>query len=220
MLCGSGAAGAPQQSGAMPKRSGMMPSCQPSGGIPVPPGGAFAASGVLVGKDANYDGRIEQNEMGFIATGSVINGGGGGGDVDCSDCVRTVTTYKDVQVPCTRNRYKVVNYTVPQTVPYTEYETVTKTRTVVKPMPKTILVPVKVEQPYQEQVPVTKYKTIQVSKSRTECSPHTTIVKRRIPVVNVIPNPPPPCPAPVDPCEPCGNDPTPLPEPLPQPRYQ
>merc|ERR1719336_58087 len=95
------------------------------GGVPAPggPGGSFAASGVLVGKDANYDGRIEQNEMGFIATGGIATGGGmpgpapGPDDGDCGDCVRTVTTYKTVQVPCTRNRYKVVNYTVPKTVP-------------------------------------------------------------------------------------------------------
>lgn len=214
-MCGSGAAGGAAASGAMPGLPN--PDCHPSGGIPVPPGGAFAASGILVGKDANYDGRIEQNEMGFVPTGGIINGGGGGGNEDCSDCVRTVTTYKNVQVPCTRNRYKVVNYTVPQTVPYTDYETVTKTRTVVKQVPKMIMVPVKVEEPYKEQVPVTKYKTIQVHKSRTECSPHTTVVTRRIPVVSVVPNPPPPCPP--QPCEPC-DDPTPLPQPMPQPRYE
>merc|ERR1719461_1548875 len=84
------------------------------------PGGAFAASGVLVAKDANYDGVIDQNEVAFIPTGGAIAGAGGD---DCEDCVRTVTTYKTVQVPCTRNRYKVVNYTVPKTVPYTDYET-------------------------------------------------------------------------------------------------
>lgn len=217
-MCGSGAAGG--------AASGAMPMPVPSGGIPVRPGGAFAASGVLVGKDANYDGRIEANEMGFIPSGGIINGGGGfngGGGEDCSDCVRTVTTYKDVQVPCTRNRYKVVNYTVPQTVPYTDYETVTRTRTVVKQVPKMIYVPVKVEEPYKEQVAVTKYKTIQVHKSRTECSPHTTVVTRRIPVVSVVPNPPPPCPPqPVDPdCNPdCNVNPTPLPQPMPQPRYE
>merc|ERR1719266_1045350 len=100
--------------------------------------------------------------MGFVA-----NGGGvmpGPDDGDCADCVRTVTTYKTVQVPCTRNRYKVVNYTVPQTVPFTDYETVTKTRTVIKQMPKTIYVPVKEQVPYQERVPVTKYRTVNVHK--------------------------------------------------------
>merc|ERR1719266_10014 len=136
--------------------------------------------------------------MGFVA-----NGGGvmpGPDDGDCADCVRTVTTYKTVQVPCTRNRYKVVNYTVPKTVPYTDYQTVTKSRTVTRQVPKTIYVPVKTTVPYQAQVPVTKYKTITVPKSRTTCEPHTTIVTRRIPVVNVVAKPPQPCPP--QPCDP------------------
>merc|ERR1719166_387781 len=101
-------------------------------GVPAPggPGGSFAATGVLVGKDANYDGRIERNEMGFIATGGVASGGmggGGGGSADAEGCVRTVTTYKTVQDPVTRNRYRTVTYTVPKVVPYTDYQTVTKT---------------------------------------------------------------------------------------------
>merc|ERR1719436_204021 len=164
----------------------------PAGSVPAPggPGGSFAASGVLVGKDANYDGVIQRNEMGFIP------GGGGGispGD-NCDDCVRTVTTYKTVQVPCTRNKYKVVNYQVPQTVPYTDYETVTRTRTVTKQVPKTIMVPTTEVVPYQTQVPVTRTKVISVPKSRTECYPVTSVVTRRVPVVTVIPKPPPPCP--------------------------
>merc|ERR1719293_99165 len=106
--------------------------------------------------------------MAFIPGGGGMPAPGPGPypDNDCSDCVKTVTTYKNVQVPCTRNRYKVVNYTVPKTVPYTDYQTVTKSRTVTKHIPKTILVPVKTQEPYQEQVPVTKYKTINVQKSR------------------------------------------------------
>merc|ERR1719410_3157991 len=163
--------------------------------IPAPggPGGAFAVRGTLVGKDANYDGLIEPNEMGFIPAAGA-GGGGGGMDDDCGDCVRTVTTYKTVQVPCTRNRYKVVNYQVPQTVPYTDFETVTKMRPVTKQVPKTILVPTTEVVPYQDTVPVTKTKVIQVPKSRTECYPVTTVVTRRVPVVSVIPKPPQPCP--------------------------
>merc|ERR1719333_1294141 len=103
------------------------------------------------------------NEMGVVGAG----GGGGGGGCDISDAeadqyIRTVTTYKTVAVPVTRNKYKVVNYTVPQTVPYTDYQTVTRTRTVTKQVPKTILVPVREEVPYQTQVPVTKQKVIMV----------------------------------------------------------
>merc|ERR1719492_744034 len=133
---------------------------------------------------------IEPNEMGFIA-----NGGGVipmPGPDDCGDCVRTVTTYKTVQVPCTRNRYKVVNYQVPQTVPYTDYETVTKMRPVTKQVPKTILVPTTEVVPYQTTVPVTRTKVINVPKSRTECYPVTSVVTRRVPVVSVVPKPPPP----------------------------
>lgn len=231
-MCGSGAAGggAPGLPNPVaPLIQPLNPDCPqpdpqpqpvPGGpGIPVRPGGAFAVSGVLVGKDANRDGVIERNEMGFIATGGAISGGGGGGgfDDDCGDCVRTVTTFKTVQVPCTRNRYKVVNYTVPQTVPYTDYETVTRTRTVTKQIPKTILVPTSVEEPYQTQVPVTKYRTITVNKSRTECTPETKIVSRQVPVVTLVPKPPPPCPPQPQPIEPDCKRPMPLPEPLPQP---
>merc|ERR1719410_2710851 len=163
--------------------------------IPAPggPGGAFAVRGTLVGKDANYDGLIEPNEMGFIAGGGGAINPGGGGD-DCGDCVRTYTTFKTVQVPCTRNKYQVVNYQVPQTVPYTDFETVTKMRPVTKQVPKTILVPTTEVVPYQDTVPVTKTKVIQVPKSRTECYPVTTVVTRRVPVVSVIPKPPQPCP--------------------------
>merc|ERR1719445_2900315 len=101
------------------------------GGIPAPggPGGAFAQPGTLVGVDANWNGMISGNEMGFIPGGGGMGGGGGGsGGNDISDAeadayIRTVTTYKTVSVPVTRNKYKVVNYTVPQTVPYTDYQT-------------------------------------------------------------------------------------------------
>merc|ERR1719411_1843118 len=50
-----------------------------AGGIPAPggPGGAFAVQGTLVGVDANHDGAIQRNEMGFIAGGGM--GGAGGG---------------------------------------------------------------------------------------------------------------------------------------------
>jgi len=170
-------------------------------GIPTNPGGAFAAQGTLVGKDANYDGVIEPNEMAFIPSG----GGGGGGmipDNDCSDCVRTVTTYKTVQVPCTRNKYKVVNYTVPKVIPYTDWQTVTKTRTVTKQVPKTVYVPTPQVVPYQTQVPITKYKTIQIPKSRQLCEPYSTIVSKQIPVTKVVNVcPPQPCP-PQPPCPP------------------
>merc|ERR1719410_2251303 len=138
--------------------------------------------------------------MGFIGTGGVATGGAMGGagqwqtSGDAEGCVRTVTSYKTVQVPVTRNRYRVVNYTVPKSVPYTDYTTVTKTRVITKQMPKTIYVPVQEQVPYKDRVPVTKYKVINVPKQRTECEPVTKIVSRRIPVVNVVPQPPPPCP--------------------------
>merc|ERR1719461_681278 len=135
------------------------------------------------------DGVIQPNEMGFIPGG--MGGGGGAGN---DDCVRTVTTYKTVQVPCTRNKYQVVNYQVPQTVPYTDYQQVTKMRPVTKMQPKTILVPTTEVVPYQTTVPVQKTKIIQVPKSRTECYPVTSVVTRRVPVVSVIPKPPQPCP--------------------------
>merc|ERR1719159_379832 len=142
---------------------------------------------------------ISGNEMGFIPGGGAMGGGGGGGGNDISDAeadayIRTVTTYKTVSVPVTRNKYRVVNYTVPQTVPYTDYATVTRTRTVTKQVPKTILVPQNTVEPYQTTVPVTKQKTIMVNKQRTTCTPVTKMVTRRVPVVNVVPRPPPPCP--------------------------
>merc|ERR1719336_3133008 len=169
------------------------------GGIIAPggPGGAFAERGVLFGKDVNYDGVIQPREMGFIGTGGVVTGGGMDNqisDAEADACIRTVTTYKTVAVPVTRNKYRVVNYSVPQTVPYTDYQTVTRTRTITKQVPKTIIVPVQTQEPFQTSVPVTRQKTIMVPKSRTTCTPETKIVSRRVPVVNVVPKPPPPCP--------------------------
>merc|ERR1719356_1714726 len=111
--------------------------------------------------------------MGFIPGGGMGGGGGGGDGGDCADCVRTVTSYKTVQVPCTRNKYRVVNYQVPQTVPYTDWQTVTKMRPTTKMVPTTRLFPTTEVVPYQTQVPVTKYKTIQIPKSTTVCNPVT-----------------------------------------------
>lgn len=173
MYCGSGAAG---------------------GVGPVAPGTAFAAQGTLIGVDANRDGIIEPNEMAFMPSG----GGGGGGD-DCHDCVKTVTTYKTVQVPCTRNQYRTVNIKVPKTVPYTAYRPVTKYRTVTKQQPKTIYVNVKEQVPYTIQEPYTAYKTITIDQPKTTCTPVTKMITRRIPVVNVIPQNPAPCPPDVNP---------------------
>merc|ERR1719447_2732065 len=112
-------------------------------------------------------------------------------NAEAEGCVRTITSYRTVSVPVTRNRYRTVNYTVPKVVPYQDYQTVTKTRVVTKPMPKTIYVPVSEQVPYQTKVPVTKYKTITINKQQTLCEPHTKIVTRRVPVVNVVPKPPP-----------------------------
>jgi len=165
MYCGSGAAG----------------------GIgPVAPGTAFAAQGTLVGKDANYDGMIEPNEMGFIP--------GGGGGEDCADCVKTVTTYKTVQVPCTRNQYKTINIKVPKVVPYTATRPIVKYRTITRQVPKTIYVNVKSSHPYTIQQPYTAHKTILIDQPKTTCFPVTKMVTRRIPVVNVVPQNPAPCP--------------------------
>merc|ERR1719384_2344749 len=138
--------------------------------------------------------------MGFMPSG-----GGGyqpGGD-DCHDCVKTVTTYKTVQVPCTRNQYKTINIKVPKNVPYTAYRPVTKYREVTRQMPKTIYVNVSEQVPYTTQEPYTAYKTITIDQPKTTCTPVTKIVTRRIPVVNVIPQNPGPCP--------------PGPDPMPQP---
>merc|ERR1719189_2954122 len=158
-------------------------------------GGAFIAGlpggGAVVGVDANNNGQFSANEIG------VVGGGRGGNDISDAEAdayIRTVTTYKTVSVPVTRNKYRVVNYTVPQTVPYTDYQTVTRTRTVTKQVPKTIMVPIQTQEPYQTSVPVTKQKTIMIPKSRTQCEPVTKMVTRRVPVVNVVPRPPPPCP--------------------------
>jgi len=178
MYCGSGAAG----------------------GIgPVAPGTAFAAQGTLVGKDSNYDGVITPNEMGFIP-------GGGANPLpeeDCADCVKTVTTYKTVTVPCTRNQYKTVNIKVPKTVPYTAYRPVTKYREITRQMPKTIYINTTEQVPNTTQEPYTAHKTIYIDQPKTTCTPVTKIITRRIPVVNVIPQNPGPCP--------------PGPDPMPQP---
>jgi len=181
MYCGSGAAG----------------------GVPVMPGGAFAAQGTLVGKDANYDGMISPNEMGFIPGGGAMPLP----EEDCQDCVKTVTTYKTVTVPCTRNQYRTVNIKVPKQVPYTAYRPVTKFREVTKQMPKTIYVNVTENVPYTTQEPYTAHKTIYIDQPKTTCTPVTKIVTRRIPVVNVVPQNPGPCPP----------NPGPYPDPMPQP---
>lgn len=166
-----------------------------AGGIPVAPGAAFAVPAVKIGVDANRDGVIEPNE-----TAVIVGAGGGGGVIDNDtgdDCVRQFTTYKTVQVPCTRNKYRVVNYQVPQTVPYTDWQTVTKMRPTTKLVPTTRYFPTTEVVPYQTQEPVTKYKTIQIPKSTTQCYPVTSIVKKQIPVVNVVPingGRAPPCP--------------------------
>merc|ERR1719229_1800502 len=145
-----------------------------------------------VGVDADGNGMFTGNETGLV--GAVGGGGDQIPDCDADQYIRTVTTYKTVAVPITRNKYRVVNYTVPQTVPYTDYQTVTRTRTVTKQVPKTILVPQQQMEPYQTTVPVTKTKTIMIPKSRTTCTPVTKMVTRTVPVVNVVPKPPPPCP--------------------------
>jgi len=183
MYCGSGAAGV---------------------GIgPVAPGTAFAAPGTLVGKDANYDGQITPNEMGFIPAGGAMPLP----EEDCHDCVKTVTTYKTVTVPCTRNQYKTINIKVPKTVPYTAFRTVTKYREITKQVPRTIMVPKCEQVPYTVQEPYTAHKTIFINQPKTTCTPVTKIITRRIPVVNVIPQNPGPCPPQPDPY------PTPCPDP-------
>jgi len=191
MYCGSGAAG----------------------GIgPVAPGTAFAAHGTLVGKDANYDGQITPNEMGFIPeSGGIVSPGMP--DEDCQDCVRTVTTYKTVTVPCTRNQYKTINIKVPKTVPYTAFRPVTKYREITRQVPKTIYVPKHEQIPYTVQEPYTAHKTIYINQPKTTCHPVTKIITRRIPVVNVIPQNPGPCPPEPQPCPP-GPSPYP-PQPYP-----
>merc|ERR1719410_356415 len=159
-------------------------------------GAAFMAGlpggGAVVGVDANNNGQFSSNEIGVV--GGPAPGGNDISDAEADAYIRTVTTYKTVAVPVTRNKYRVVNYTVPQTVPYTDYQTVTRTRTVTKQVPKTIMVPFNTQEPYQTQVPVTKQKTIMTPKQRTPCEPVTKMVTRRVPVVNVVPRPPPPCP--------------------------
>jgi len=168
MYCGSGAAG---------------------GVGPVAPGAAFAATGTLVGKDANYDGQITPNEMGFVP-----DGGAAYPDGDCHDCVKTVTTYKTVQVPCTRNQYRTVNIKIPKTVPYTAFRQVTKFREITKQVPRTIFVNVPEKIPYTVQEPYTAHKTIFIDQPKTTCTPVTKMITRRIPVVNVVPQNPGPCP--------------------------
>merc|ERR1719411_1399841 len=80
-----------------------------AGGVSGTGAGAFIAGplpggGALVGVDANNNGQFSANEMGVV-------GGGGGGGNDISDAeadayIRTVTTYKTVSVPVTRNKYR------------------------------------------------------------------------------------------------------------------
>jgi len=180
MYCGSGAAG---------------------GVGPVVPGTAFAATGTLVGKDANYDGRISPNEMGFIPDG----GARPLPEEDCHDCVKTVTTYKTVTVPCTRNQYRTVNIKVPKTVPYTAFRPITKYREITKQVPRTIYVNVSEKVPYTVQEPYTAQKTIFIDQPKTTCTPVTKMITRRIPVVNVVPQNPGPCPPDVNPVYPPYN---------------
>jgi len=190
MYCGSGAAG---------------------GVGPVAPGAAFAAQGTLVGKDSNYDGMITPNEMGFIPGGGAMPLP----EEDCHDCVRTVTTYKTVTVPCTRNQYRTVNIKIPKTVPYTAFRTVTKFREITKQVPRTIMVKVPEQVPYTVQEPYTAHKTIYIDQPKTTCTPVTKIITRRIPVVNVIPQNPGPCPPEPQPIVPI--DPNYPVDPLPRP---
>jgi len=116
--------------------------------------------------------------------------------------VKTVTTYKTVQVPCTRNVNRTFTVKVPKTVPYTAYRPVTKFRTVTKQMPKTIYVNVNEQVPYTVQEPYNASKTVFIDEARTSCTPVTKMVTRRIPVVHVVPQNPPPCPP--------GPGPTPI----------
>jgi len=184
-----------------------------AGGIgPVAPGTAFAAHGTLVGKDANYDGQITPNEMGFIP--------GPGGmplpEENCHDCVKEVTTYKTVTVPCTRNQYRTINIKIPKVVPYTAFRTITKYREITKQVPRTIMVPKHEQVPYTVQEPYTAHKTIYINEQKTTCHPVTKIVTRRIPVVNVVPQNPRPCPPqPYNPYPPTPYPPQPYPNPTP-----
>merc|ERR1719433_1194393 len=67
-------------------------------------------------------------------------------------------------------------------------------RTVTKQMPKTIYVNVNEQVPYTVQEPYNASKTILVDEARSSCTPVTKMVTRRIPVVHVVPQNPPPCP--------------------------
>merc|ERR1719210_2463527 len=93
-------------------------------------------------------------------------------DDDCEDCVELRTTYKTVEVPCTRNvtkQYNVkvprtVSKQIPQTVPYTDIEQRYKT------VPVTIMRPETRYKDMQEcyKGPVTKKDTIMVPVTKKE----------------------------------------------------
>jgi len=131
---------------------------------------------------------------------------------------RTVT-YTDYeirskQVPYTVNRSekRVRMETQKYQVPVTRYyrRTVMETRERQVPVEYFVNVPETKYQTVTEQVPVqrskvemdTVVKTVYDTQTRTRCVPETKIVRKQIPVYNVIPKPAPPCPPEID----CGAD--------------
>jgi len=131
---------------------------------------------------------------------------------------RTVT-YTDYET-----RSKQVPYTVSRTekrvrmetqkyqVPVTRYyrKTVMETRERQVPVEYFVNVPETKYQTVTEQVPVqrskvemeTVVKTVYDTQTRTRCVPETKVVRKTIPVYNVIPKPAPPCPPEID----CGAE--------------
>jgi len=123
---------------------------------------------------------------------------------------RTVT-YTDYetrqkQVPYTVNRSERRTRMETQTyqVPVTKYykRTVMETRERQVPVPYYVNIPETKYRTVTEQVPVQRskvqmenvVKTVYDTQTRTRCVPETKIVTKQIPVYNVVPKPPPPCP--------------------------
>lgn len=119
-----------------------------------------------------------------------------------------VTTRHTKMVPVTKKVPRTVYVNVTRHVPQQYTTTTMQTRERQVPVPYCVNVPETRYRTVTEQVPVQKTrvemdtvnKTVYDSQVRTQCVPETRIVKKTIPVYNVVARPAPPCPPGVADC--------------------
>jgi len=114
-----------------------------------------------------------------------------------------ITTTNTRMVPVTKKVPKTIYVDVTTQVPQQYTTTTMQTRERQVPVPYFVNVPETKYRTVTEQIPVpktkvemdTRVKTVYDTQTRTRCVPETKMVSKQIPVYNVVPRAPPPCPS-------------------------